>query len=153
MASLASETPFKTTASDGTCSPAESLRISFITISSGMIFCSREERITVIFSLLKRLSLSIIFLARISVAIPEIALNMITTKKIKLLQAPTNAKSIAIAKFKKLKSVKIFLLTISQKLLLLSILKSFTKPCEILFRTSAVVSPFSFLLLSIYVLL
>ena len=149
IASFASATPSITTASDGICSPAEILRISFITISSGVIFCSREERITVIFSLLNRLSLSIIFLARTSVAIPEIALNIITTKKIKLLQAPTSARRIAIKKFNKLKRVKTFLFTISQKLLLLSILKSLTSPCEILFRTSAAVNPLSFFSLSI----
>ena len=67
-------------------------------------------------------------LARSSVTIPEKALKQITAKKTKLLQACTKASAKAMAKFKALKRVKTFRLTICQVLVLADAVKSLTSP-------------------------
>ena len=141
MASLTSAKPSKTKASLGICSPADRRITSPNTNSSGLRATSWPSRMVLTFSLVMRLSLSTMCLARSSVTIPEKALKQITAKKTRLLQACTKARAKAMAKFKALKRVKTFRLMICQVLVLADAVKSLTKPLTCLSLTSLWVNP------------
>ena len=148
MASLASAKPSSTIASLGTCSPADNWITSSKTISSGFIFSCWPFRITLIFSLVIRFSLSIILLARSSVIIPVKALNDMTAKNTILLQAWTKASARAITKFRALNSVNTLRLIISQVLELVLAVKSLVRPCWIFSDTWSDVKPVTFFIFS-----
>ena len=131
-----------TSASLGICSPEESRIKSPRTSSSGEIASFSPSRMTVTSSRLKRLSLSIIRLARISVMIPVMALKLMTAKKTILLQACTAARATAITKFKVLNKVKTFRLMICQVLVLVFVVKLLVCPRSVFLRTSLRVNPF-----------
>ena len=141
MASFTSAKPSKTVASLGICSPALKRITSPRTNSSGLIDVVCPIRITLIFSLFKRLSLSTMCLARNSVTIPEKALKQITAKKTRLLQACTVTSATAMAKFNALNSVKTLRLMICQVLVLVLAVKLLVSPCEIFSWTCWWVNP------------
>ena len=130
-------------ASLGIWSPADSLIRSPRTIFSGSMVSSSPARMTMTSSLLIKFNLSIIRLARSSVAIPDKALKQMTAKKTRLLQACTATKARAITKFKALNKVKTLRLMICQVLVLVFALNSLVWPRCIFLRTSSWVNPFN----------
>ena len=141
IASLSSAIPSTTTASLGTCSPADKSMTSSRTISLGSIETSCPSRTTRIWSWFMRLSLSIMRRARNSVIIPVKALSTIIPKKNRLDQAWTAIKATKIAKLSILKELKTLRLKISQLLEPVFALKWFVLPASIRRLTSTCVKP------------